>query len=124
MHGQDRVPRVVFIVEQGPELAFRQVFIETGEGGLDLRPDVFPFGQKLRQDLDLVLLLPDPAEELKVALEPLLFLLEGLGGLLVLPDLRRSETLVDGVEFGFFIVEVKENPAALRTWRRCCRGAS
>jgi hypothetical protein len=44
MHGQDRVPRVVFIVEQGPELAFRQVFIETGEGGLDLRPDVFPFG--------------------------------------------------------------------------------
>jgi hypothetical protein len=36
-------------------------------------------------------LLPDPAEELKVALEPLLFLLKGLGGLLVLPDLGRGE---------------------------------
>jgi hypothetical protein len=123
MEGQDGVPRVVLIVKQGPELAVRETFFETGQGGLDLGPDVLPLGQELRQDLDLVLLLPDPGEKLDVAFEPLFLLLEGLGGLLVLPDLRGGEAQVQGIAFGFFVIEVKENPAALRTCRMCRRGA-
>jgi hypothetical protein len=84
--------------------------------------DLFALRQKLRQDFDLVLLLLDLSEELEVPLEPLLFLLKGLGGLLVLPDLRGGEALVDRVAFGFFMIEVKESPAALRTCRRSRRG--
>jgi hypothetical protein len=94
MDGQDGVPRVVLFEEQGPELAVGKVFFEPQEGGLDFSPDVFSFRVKLCQDLDLVLLFLDLAEERKVALETLLFLLERLGGLLVLPDFRRGEALV------------------------------
>jgi hypothetical protein len=123
MDGQDGVPRVVLVEKQRAELALGETFFESGEGGLDLGPDVLPLGQELGQDLDLVLLLPNPAEKLEVAFEALLLLLEGLGGLLVLPDLRGREAQVQGIAFGFFMIEVKENPAALRTCRMRRRGA-
>jgi hypothetical protein len=122
--GQDGVPEVVSLVEQGPELAVGQAFFEAGQSGLDLGADVLALREEFRQDVDLVLLFLDLSEELEVVLEPLFFLLEGLGGLLVLPDLRRSEALVNRFAFGFFMIEVKESPAALRICRRSCRGAS
>lgn len=124
MDGQDGVPGVILLEKEGPELSVREVLLEADEGGLDLGPDVFALRQEFRQDVDLVLLVLDLSEELEVPLEPLFFLLEGLGGLLVLPDLRRGEPLVDRVAFGFFMIEVKGSPAALRTCRRSRRGAS
>jgi hypothetical protein len=122
--GQNGVPRVVLLEKEGPELAVREDLFEADQGGLDLGPDLFALRQELGQDVDLVLFVLDLPEELEVALEPLLFLLEGLRGLLVLPDLRRGEALVDRIAFGFFMIEVKESPAALRTCRRSRRGAS
>jgi hypothetical protein len=122
--GQDGVSGVVLFVEQRPELAVGEVLFESGKGRLELGPDALAFRKELDQDFDLVLLVLDLAEELEVALEPLFFLLEGLGGLLVLPDFRRGETLVDRVAFGSFMIDVKESPAALRTWRSSRRGAS
>jgi hypothetical protein len=124
VNGQDGVPGVVLLVEEGAELGVRQSLIKADQGGLDLRPDVLTFRQEFRENLKLVLFLLDLAEELEVPLEQFLFLLEGLRGPLVLPDFGRGEPLVDGFPFGLLAVEVKESPAALRTWRRCRRGAS
>jgi hypothetical protein len=124
MDGQDGVPGVVLVEEQGPEFAVGKGLFEAGQGRLDVGPDVLSLGEELGQDLDLILLFADPSEELEVALEALLFLLERLGGLLVLPDLRRREALVDRVALGSFMIEVKESPAALRTCRSRCRGVS
>jgi hypothetical protein len=124
MDGQDGVPGVVLVEEQGPEFAVGKGLFEAGQGRLDVGPDVLSLREELGQDLDLILLFADPSEELEVALEALLFLLERLGGLLVLPDLRRREALVDRVALGSFMIEVKESPAALRTCRSRCRGVS
>jgi hypothetical protein len=124
MDGQDSVPGVVLVKEQGPEFAVGEGLFEAGQGRLDVGPDVLSLGEELGQDLDLILLFADSSEELEVALEALLFLLERLGGLLVLPDLRRREALVDRVALGSFMIEVKESPAALRTCRSRCRGVS
>jgi hypothetical protein len=124
MDGQDGVPGVVLVEEQGPEFAVGKGLFEAGQGRLDVGPDVLSLGEELGQDLDLILLFADSSEELEVALEALLFLLERLGGLLVLPDLRRREALVDRVALGSFMIEVKESPAALRTCRSRCRGVS
>jgi hypothetical protein len=121
---QDGIPGVVLFVEQGAEFAVREVFFEANEGRLNLGPDILTLRQELRQDLDLVLLLLDLAEEVEVPLEQLLFLLEGLGSPLVLPDLGRGQALVDGFPLGFFVIEVKESPAALRTCRSSRRVAS
>jgi hypothetical protein len=122
--GQDGVPGVVLLEKEGPELAVREGLFEADKGGVDLGPDLFALRQELRQDVDLVLLVLDLYEKLEVSLEPFLFLLKGLGGLLVLPDLRGGEAQVDRVAFGFFMIEVKESPAALRTCRRSRRDAS
>jgi len=122
--GQDGVARVVLVVEQGPELAVLQALGEAGEGGLDVGGDVLALGLELRQDVDFILLVLDFGEELDVPLQALFLLLEGLGRLLVLPDLGGGETLVDGFALGFLVIEVKESPAALRACRRSRRGAS
>ena len=110
MDGQDGVAGVVLVEEQGPEFAVGKGLFEAGQGRLDVGPDVLSLGEELGQDLDLILLFADPSEELEVALEALLFLLERLGGLLVLPDLRRREAQVDRVALGSFMIEVKETP--------------
>jgi hypothetical protein len=57
----------------------------------------------------------DPFVVLDVAAEPFLGLLEGLGPFLVLPDLRRSELGVQGIELGSLAIEVKENLGVPRT---------
>jgi hypothetical protein len=124
MNGQDGVPGVVFLVEKSPELAVGQTLFEPPKRGLGLGPDAFALGEELDEDVDLILLVLNLAEELEVALEPLFLLLEGLGGLLVLPDFRRGQAQVDRIALGSFMIDVKENPAALRTCRSRYRGAS
>jgi hypothetical protein len=87
MDGQDGVAGIVGIVEQGPELGFLEVLLETEDGRVDVRLDALTLRGELRQDLELLLLAEDPLEELDVLLEELLPLLEGLRGFLILPDL-------------------------------------
>jgi hypothetical protein len=118
MDGQDGVAGIVLVREQGPELGLRDVRLEAAGGGIDLGADAFALGRKLDQDLELLFLVADPLEELDVLLEDLLLLLQGLGGLLVLPDLGGRETGVDRSELGVLVVEVKENLGPLRSWRR------
>jgi hypothetical protein len=90
MDGHDGVAGIVLVVEESPELGFLEVRLESSERGRSLRVDVLAFGRELGQDLELFLLAEDLAEELEVLFEELLPLLEGLGGLLVLPDLGRG----------------------------------
>jgi hypothetical protein len=91
MDGQDGVARVVLVVEQGPQLGVLEVLLEPPEGRLDVGVDALALGGQLGQDLELLLLGQEAAEELDVLLEELLLLLKGLGGLLVLPDLGRGQ---------------------------------
>jgi len=116
--GQDGVAGVVFIVEQGPQLGLLEVLVELADPCFELGLDALSLGRELGQDLELLLQAEDPAEELDVLLEELLLLLEGLGGLLVLPDLGRGQTGAYGFELGGLAVEVKENPGPLRPSRR------
>jgi len=90
MDGQDGVAGIVIVVEKGPELGFREGLLEPGDTGFGLRVDALAFVGELGQDLKLLLLGEDPPEELDVLFKELLLLLEGLGGLLVLPDLGRG----------------------------------
>jgi len=66
----------------------------------------------------------DALEELGLLLQELLLLLEGLGGLLVLPDLRRGQLGDYGLKFGVLVIEVKENLGPLRLSRRGRRGGT
>jgi len=118
MDGQDGVARVVGVVEQGPELGLPKVGLEPADGRLDVGVDALAFGRELGQDLEILLLGQDALEEQEVFLEELLLLLEGLGCLLVLPNLGGGQALVDGGELGGFVIEVKENLGPLRLSRR------
>jgi hypothetical protein len=66
----------------------------------------------------------DALEELGLLLQELLLLLEGLGRLLVLPDLRRGQLGDYGLKFGVLVIEVKENLGPLRLSRRGRRGGT
>jgi hypothetical protein len=123
MNGQDGVARVVGVVEEGPQLGFPEVALETADGRGDVAVDALAFGGELGKNLELLLEPLDALEELKVLLQELLFLLERLRGLLVLPDLRRGETGVYLLELGGLLIEVKENLGPPRLSRRG-RGAS
>jgi hypothetical protein len=90
MDGQNGVARVVLLEEQGPKLGLLQGLLEPGHRGLALRVDVLAFVGELDEDLELFLLGEDLPEEQDVLFEQLLLLLEGLGGLLILPDVGRS----------------------------------
>jgi hypothetical protein len=116
--GQDGVARVVLVIEEGPQLGLREVLFEPRDGGRGLRFDVLALGGELGQDLELLLLGQDPSEELDVLLQELFLLLEGLGGLLVLPDLGRGQPDVNRIPLGVLVIEVKENLGPLRSWRR------
>jgi hypothetical protein len=90
MDGQDGVARVVLVIKKRPELRLLEVRFEPVDAGLGFRFDAFALGGELGQDLELLLLGQNAPEELDVLLEEFLLLLEGLGSLLVLPDLRRG----------------------------------
>jgi hypothetical protein len=60
----------------------------------------------------------DALEKLQVLLEEFFLLLERLGGLLVLPDLRGGQTAVYPFELSRLVIEVKENLGPLRLARR------
>jgi hypothetical protein len=102
--GQDGVAGIVLVVEKGPELGFLKVVLEPGDPGVDVGLDALAFGGELGEDLELLLLAEDPLEELEVLLEELLFLLEGLGGLLVLPGLGRGQPGVRRFEIGRLVI--------------------
>jgi hypothetical protein len=118
MDGQDGVARIVRIEEERPELGLLEVLLEPGDRGVDVGPDVLPLGGELGEDLELLLLGEDALEELGVLFEELLLLLEGLGRLLVLPDLGGGQAGVYRRELGGLVIQVKENLGPLRSWRR------
>jgi len=89
--GQDGAAGVVLVAEQGLQLGVLEVLLEPPDGGLDVGIDALALGGELGQDLELLLLGQEAAEEPDVLLEELLPLLEGLGGLLVPPDLGRGQ---------------------------------
>jgi hypothetical protein len=122
--GQDGVAGIVLIVEQGPQLGLLEVVLEPGHGGVEIGLDALALGGQLVQDLDLLLVAEDALEELDLLFQELLLLLEGLGGLLVLPDVGRREPGVYGLEIGGLAIEVKENLGPLRLSRRGRRGGS
>jgi hypothetical protein len=115
---QDGVSGVVLVVEQRPELSFLQGLLEPADPGLGFRFDVFALGGELRQDLELFFLAKDLPEELDVLFEEFFLRLEGLGDLLVLPDLRRGQARVYRFPLGVLVIEVKENPGPLRLSRK------
>jgi hypothetical protein len=118
MDGQDGVARIVRVEEQRSELGLLEVLLEPGDRGVDVGPDVLPLGGELGEDLELLLLGEDALEELGVLFEELLLLLEGLGRLLVLPDLGGGQAGVYCRELGGLVIQVKENLGPLRSWRR------
>jgi hypothetical protein len=122
MDGHDGVAGVVLVAEQGPELALFEALLEPVDRRCDLGLDAFALRGELPEDLELLLGLSEELGELKVLFEPLLLLLEGLGGLLVLPDLRGGQAGVEGIPFGLLASEVKESPGPLRASRRVRRG--
>jgi len=109
MDGQDGVTGVVRIEKEDPELGFGQLLLKNGEGRGDVGIDVLPLLGEFQEDLDLFSLRTELVEELEVAFKPLLVLLDGLEGLLVLPGLGVGEPDVQGIEIGFLAIEVKEN---------------
>jgi len=109
MDGQDGVAGVVRIEKEGPELGFGQLLLKNVQGLGDVSIDVLSLLGEFQKNLDLFPLRIDLIEELEVALKPLLVLLKGLERLLVLPSLGVGEPAVQGIEFGFFTIEVKEN---------------
>jgi len=115
MDGQDGVARVVRIEKEGPELGFGQLLLKNVQGLGDVGIDVLPLFGEFQKNLNLFPLCIDLVEELEVALKPLLVLLEGLERLLVLPSLGVGEPAVQGIEIGFFAIEVKENLGVPRT---------
>ena len=122
MDRQDGVPRIVFVVEQGPKLGLLKVGLQPQHGGVDVGLDAFSFGGELGQDLEFLLVAEDALEELKLLLQQPFFLLQGLGGLVILPHLGRGEPGVGRLEIGFLVIEVKENLGPLRLGRRGRRG--
>jgi len=124
MDGQDGIAGIVGIVEEGPELGLLEVLLEPGDGGGEVGLDALALGRKLGQDLELLFLAEDLTEEMDVLFEELLFLLEGLRSLLVLPDLGRGQPDVYRRPFGVLAIEVKENLGPLRLSRRGRRGVS
>jgi len=118
MDGQDGVARVVLVEKKRPELRLPEVLFEPADGRDGLRLDALALRGQLGQDLELLLLGQDLLEEMDVLLEEFFLLLEGLRGLLVLPDLRRGEAGVYRIPFGVLVIEVKENLGPLRSSRR------
>jgi len=100
------------------ELGLAELLLESGQGCGDVGRYVLPLAGELQKHLELLFFPADPFKFLDVADEPFLGLLEGLGALLVLPDLRGSELGVQGIEFGFLAIDVKENLGGPRTWRK------
>jgi len=124
MEGQDGIAGIVGIVKEGRSSASWEVLLEPGDRGGEVGLDALTLGRELGQDLELLLLAEDLAEELDVLLEELLLLLEGLRGLLVLPDLGRGQADVYRRPFGVLAIMVKENLGPLRLSRRGRRGVS
>ena len=102
--GQDGVAGIVLVAEEGPELGLLKVLLEPGDPGFDVGLDALSLGGKLGEDLELLLLAEDALEELKGLLEEFLLLLEGLGGLLVLPDLGGGQPDVRRFELSRLVV--------------------
>jgi hypothetical protein len=118
MDGQDGVAGIVRVVEQRPQLRFLEGRVEPGDGRRGVGFDVLPLGRELDEDPEILLLDEDALEELDVLFEELLLLLEGLGRLLVLPDLGGGQADVYRLEFDGLVIEVKENLGPLRAFRR------
>jgi hypothetical protein len=91
MDGQDGVAGIVLVEEQRPELGLLEVLLELPDAGLDIGVDALALGGEFGEDFELLLLADDLPEKLDVLLQQLFFLLQGLGGLLVLPDLGRGQ---------------------------------
>jgi hypothetical protein len=104
MDGQDGVAGIVLLVKEGPELALLQAPLELLDGRFDVGVDALSLFRELSENVELVLRFLEPLEELKVLLQPLLLLLDRLGGLLVLPGLRGGQPSVEGVPFGFLAI--------------------
>jgi len=115
MDGQNGVAGVIRIEKKCPELRFGQFLLKNGEGRGDVGIDVLPLPGEIQENLDLFLLGVDLVEKPEVAFKPFLVLLEGLERLLVLPTLGIGEAAVQGIEVGFFAIEVKENLGVPRT---------
>jgi hypothetical protein len=90
------------------------MFAERVQSLFEILIDVFAFFSQLEEDVDVFLFLMEGIQELEVALQPLFFLLERQRPLLVLPDFGSAELPAEGFDSGFFPVEVKETPGALR----------
>jgi len=84
------VAGVVLVVIKRPELRLLQGPLEPADPGPGLRLDVLALGRKLREDLEFLFLAEDLPEKMDVLLKELFLPLEGLGRLLVLPDLGRG----------------------------------
>jgi hypothetical protein len=117
MEGDDRVPGIVLLVEKRPELRVLEPLGECGEALLEVLLDRFAFAGENDEDVEFFFLLIEPGEKGRFAFEQFFLLLEGEGFFLVPPDFRVREIAIQDFEPGFLGLEVKETPAALRTWR-------
>lgn len=104
MDRQDGVSGIVFVIKKRPELRLLKVLVKPVDPGLGLRRDVFAFRRELRKDLELLFLAEDLPEEQDVLLEALFFLLQGLGGFLILPDLGGGQAQVNGIPLGVLAI--------------------
>jgi hypothetical protein len=111
------VAGVVLFEEEGLELRLLEPAAEGLQALFELLVDVLALAGELEQDVDIVLGFGQGGKGLDLPLETLAALLEGLEALLVLPDVGGREPLGQNGEPGFFLIVVKENLGALRTWR-------
>jgi hypothetical protein len=117
MDGENGVARVVLVKKESLELNLIQLFFKGRQDIIKLPFDVLPLLTQLYQNLQLVFLLLELLGELQLALDIFLGLLEGPELLRIFPGLRGFQPSVQGINGRLLRGKVKENLAALPTWR-------
>jgi hypothetical protein len=114
MDGENRVPGVVFLVEQRLEFGLVQPLGEGRETRLDFLEDRLTFLGQFEEDFEILLVFEEAGQKSDFLFEALFFLLEADGSFLILPNFRQGEVAVQNFEAGFFGRKVKENLGARR----------
>jgi hypothetical protein len=112
MDREDGVSGVVLLVKQRHEFRFIEAFGKRGKPGLDLRDHRLALAGQLEEDVEVLLVPVESGQEIDLAFQPFLFLLEADGFLPVLPDFGLGKLGVQEFETSLFLLEVKENLGA------------
>ena len=102
MNREQRVAAVILFEEQGLKLRLFKVRCQGCQGALEISADVLSFRGQLGQNLDLFFFFLKAGKSADLALELLLFLLEVLRLLTVLPSLWCRKLSGDRGEIGAF----------------------